>query len=494
MTLQGGSGNVGIGTISPTATLDVVGNAKVSGSLTVGSLANNTVFTAAIADNSITAVKIADSNVTTAKIADNNVTAVKIADSNVTTAKIADNNVTAVKIADSNVTSTKVADGAITDAKITGPVSAAKLDLSTVVSKVGDTMSGPLNLPSNGLVVGTNQLVVSNGNLGIGTSTPNRRLHLAQNNAVELSLQVPNGLADWRTWNLIASGGAGLAQNLTLRMINDAGTASVRDLMVLSNTGNVTVLGANNWDLTGTEGDFRIGNGTYRLKIGVPTTGGGAGDIAIKADGGLSRLNLLADGGIISKSNTTGVGLQTINTTGIGLMGSTGNNISLYGVNTSIDAPSVEGWNQGTGDIFRGWSGVSGTQALKFRVLNSGNIIANGVNYTSDLRLKTNIQPLENSLDKILRLRGVSYLLKSDESGGRKIGVIAQELEQEYPELVATDEKGMKSVAYANLTAVLIEAVKELEARKDAEITTLRNENNALKSRMERIEQLILSK
>jgi hypothetical protein len=264
--------------------------------------------------------------------------------------------------------------------------------------------------------------------------------------------------------------------------------------MVLSNTGNVTVLGANNWDLTGTEGDFRIGNGTYRLKIGVPTTGGGAGDIAIKADGGLSRLNLLADGGIISKSNTTGVGLQTINTTGIGLMGSTGNNISLYGVNTSIDAPSVEGWNQGTGDIFRGWSGVSGTQALKFRVLNSGNIIANGVNYTSDLRLKTNIQPLENSLDKILRLRGVSYLLKSDESGGRKIGVIAQELEQEYPELVATDEKGMKSVAYANLTAVLIEAVKELEARKDAEITTLRNENNALKSRMERIEQLILSK
>jgi hypothetical protein len=102
---------------------------------------------------------------------------------------------------------------------------------------------------------------------------------------------------------------------------------------------------------------------------------------------------------------------------------------------------------------------------------------ANGSVLTSDIRLKTDIQPLESSLGKVIRLRGVSYVMKADEAKERKIGVIAQELEQEYPELVATDDNGMKSVAYANLTAVLIEAVKGLKA-----------ENEALKLRLERLE------
>ena len=86
----------------------------------------------------------------------------------------------------------------------------------------------------------------------------------------------------------------------------------------------------------------------------------------------------------------------------------------------------------------------------------AGTVTAANISSTSDIRLKTDIVPLENSLDKIMRLRGVSYVMKADETRARKIGVIAQELEQEYPELVATDDKGMKSVAYANLTAVLI--------------------------------------
>ena len=85
---------------------------------------------------------------------------------------------------------------------------------------------------------------------------------------------------------------------------------------------------------------------------------------------------------------------------------------------------------------------------------------------------------MENSLAKVMNLRGVSYVMKADENKERKIGVIAQEIEQEYPELVNTDDKGMKSVAYANLTAVLIEAVKGLKA-----------ENESLKTRLERLEK-----
>ena len=85
---------------------------------------------------------------------------------------------------------------------------------------------------------------------------------------------------------------------------------------------------------------------------------------------------------------------------------------------------------------------------------------------TSDQRLKNNISTLEGSLDKISRLRGVHFDSKEaghvNKGDGKHIGVIAQELEKEYPELVVGDEKtGYKAVAYDKLTAVLIEAVKE---------------------------------
>jgi hypothetical protein len=65
------------------------------------------------------------------------------------------------------------------------------------------------------------------------------------------------------------------------------------------------------------------------------------------------------------------------------------------------------------------------------------------------------------------------------------IGVIAQELELEYPEMVLTDEKGMKSVAYANLTPVLIEAVKTLKMEND----NLKADNAVMKGHLERIEK-----
>lgn len=80
--------------------------------------------------------------------------------------------VTGNSIATGAVASNSIAAGAVTDAKITGPISPAKLDLSTVVSKSGDNMSGTLNLPANGLTVGTNQLIASGGNVGIGTASP----------------------------------------------------------------------------------------------------------------------------------------------------------------------------------------------------------------------------------------------------------------------------------------------------------------------------------
>ncbi len=86
----------------------------------------------------------------------------------------------------------------------------------------------------------------------------------------------------------------------------------------------------------------------------------------------------------------------------------------------------------------------------------------------SDIRVKKNICTIDNALEKIKELRGVSYTGIS--SSVKKIGVIAQEIEKILPEVVSTDdtEEHYKSVSYGNIVAVLIEGIKELAAKVDA--------------------------
>lgn len=81
-------------------------------------------------------------------------------------------------------------------------------------------------------------------------------------------------------------------------------------------------------------------------------------------------------------------------------------------------------------------------------------------NSTSDLNLKTNVNTIENSLDIVNSLRGVSFDWKVN--GNKSYGVIAQELEEVLPDLVTT--KDNKSVNYNGLVGVLLQAVKELSA------------------------------
>lgn len=106
--------------------------------------------------------------------------------------------------------------------------------------------------------------------------------------------------------------------------------------------------------------------------------------------------------------------------------------------------------------------------------------------YSSDSRLKENVREIPNALEKVLALRGVRFDWKSSDSGqsgihsSEQIGLIAQEVEQIFPEIVATSPgSGMKSVAYGNLVAPLIEAVKSQQERIDRqgrEIEELRRE------------------
>jgi hypothetical protein len=91
---------------------------------------------------------------------------------------------------------------------------------------------------------------------------------------------------------------------------NNPGTGGLEFMRVGS--GGARILGVNNWDVTGTEGDFRVGNDSMRFKIGVATNGGGAGDVWMRAHGGTGRIFMKTPGGTTIYSNegqTAGVSL-----------------------------------------------------------------------------------------------------------------------------------------------------------------------------------------
>jgi len=90
----------------------------------------------------------------------------------------------------------------------------------------------------------------------------------------------------------------------------------------------------------------------------------------------------------------------------------------------------------------------------------------NDVTAFSDVILKDNIDTIDNALDRVKGMRGV-FFDRKDNKDRRQTGVIAQEVEPFLPEVVreTKDEKKIKSVAYGNMVGVLIEAIKELNAK-----------------------------
>ena len=106
---------------------------------------------------------------------------------------------------------------------------------------------------------------------------------------------------------------------------------------------------------------------------------------------------------------------------------------------------------------------LSGTEFLMSGSY-TGSFTATGdITAYSDESLKTNIQVIDGALGRVEAIRGVTF--ERIEDGSTSTGVVAHELEAVLPEAVHTDVNGLKSVAYGNITGLLIEAVKELSAQ-----------------------------
>jgi hypothetical protein len=100
----------------------------------------------------------------------------------------------------------------------------------------------------------------------------------------------------------------------------------------------------------------------------------------------------------------------------------------------------------------------------------------------SDRRLKKDIFPLKDCLRRVSQMQAVRYhVLNETKDAPHHIGLIAQDLEKIYPELVITNKNGYRSISYGRLSAVLAESVKELHIQN----TGLRNELRTLKQKLD---------
>jgi len=172
-------------------------------------------------------------------------------------------------------------------------------------------------------------------------------------------------------------------------------------------------------------------SGDLTFNDNVKATFGTSGDLQIFHNGSNSYIDDAGTGNIYIRSGSTFI-------QGYG----TGETCARFTENGSVD--------------------LYHNNSKKFETVTGGIQVTGTVTATSDIKLKENVTTIENGLDKVSQLRGVEFDFKSN--GQHSLGVIAQEVEQVLPDLVTTNEEGIKSVAYGNLTAVLIEAVKELKA------------------------------
>lgn len=211
-------------------------------------------------------------------------------------------------------------------------------------------------------------------------------------------------------------------------------------------------------------------------------------DLSSLATGG-DVTGVTADNGLNVSSGGTGpvpnvrLGGALITTTTVAL-GTNQLNFTSTGGDFNVDANTLY-VDASTNRVGIGLNNPS--QALEI----NGRIKTNGINETSDRRFKKDIVTIESALEKVMKLRGVSYKWRTDEypnkkfEDGTQLGVIAQEIEEIFPEVVVTDEEGYKSVEYGHLVPVLMEAIKELNQSHVTEINTLKEKNDALKAQVD---------
>ncbi|MBI2591269.1 MAG: tail fiber domain-containing protein [Candidatus Brennerbacteria bacterium] len=296
-----------------------------------------------------------------------------------------------------------------------------------------------------------NMTIKDNGNVGIGTNAPASILHIRNttmdgNTGIRVERDSSSRfLSLWQGSSGAVVESKGAAAGFGLHFMTD----SNERMTILASNGNVGI---------GTAGP------TIKLAIGDTDTGldwVSDGILTVKTNA-VERMRVNASGNVgINNSGSAGAKLYVSAAAGQNgifgeaIDGGVGATVAVYGDTNGVDDYGI--YCQSINNA----SGCAGNRAWT---------------NTSDARLKTNIRTIDNAIAKVIKLRGVNFEWKAN-PGINQMGFIAQEVLPVVPEVVGLGMNDYYSMSAGQLTALLVEAVKELKA-----------ENDSLKQRIEKLE------
>ena len=276
----------------------------------------------------------------------------------------------------------------------------------------------------------------ANGRLGIGTTSPDYQLDVENSSSAIVRIHAGvNSSASLRLKNDAQDWDVNTQTNDTFAIFNQ--TAGTQPFSILPN-GNVGINKTNPLNKLHVDGNIQIGGWTT------------AGSRYV----GTARI----DNGTWA-NGAAGMEVESVTESGQGNYDQKVHLIS-HRYNGGTSRVLTASWTTGNNRVGIGDTTPSYTLDVAGTIRATGDVIA-----YSDARVKDNVKTIDNALDKVTKLRGVSYTRNDIEDKSTKIGVIAQEVLEVLPEVVSKDDESKYSVSYGNIVGVLIEAIKELEAR-----------------------------
>ena len=396
--------------------------------------------TGALADGTVTTAKLAADAVTSAKIADDAVTGDHVAADAISTSHIADNSILAAQIANEAVTLAKLPHGdGSSDGKFLRANNGADPTFETVS---GTTINNNAN---NRIITGSGTANTLEG---------------------EASFTFDSGVADITGKLRIdvdsTSGpGSGNVEGIFLRNTNETDDNAVTIFGGADDyAAAASAINFINVDHSANEGaisfDTRASGNSYAERMRIESTG------KVMMGSSTQTANGSADNLVIYDANAAGITIAT---------GTTNQDCSIYFADSDDNDNGKLVYMTGNRQ-FRFYLDGSGSPVMQWNPDNSiyfnGNMYSGGGQYStgSDINMKSNLVRFTGTLDKLKEIVGYKFDVTVPATGAKisSAGVIAQDVEKVYPELVEEVE-GYKHLQYNALIGVLVEAVKELTTK-----------------------------
>ncbi len=298
-----------------------------------------------------------------------------------------------------------------------------------------------------------NTLHVFKGSAGAVTAHVNAPLVVENSTHCYLNLLAPNANETGILFGKPASNVSGgilfnnpsLPNGFQFRIFNN----STR--MQLTNEGVLQLLGGT--DVNAANGGFLIAGSLSGLNIGIDNN-----EIMARNNGAVTDLFLNHEGGNVLINDLNGTG-------NVGIGTAPGNRLH---VKQAIANRAIEFQHESNSNF---WTVGIGTNTLncrfEFNGTGKGQISSVDGTYSviSDARLKQDIEPIAQMLDKVMQLKPSRYYLKDSRSfaKNKSIGLIAQDVEKVFPELIHNDDGGYKWLNYSEFAVIAIKAIQELQ-------------------------------